>query len=226
MEHYVKLALALILLIHASILDWRYREIRDSSWLALVALGVVFTLLESISTGSASPAVSLLISLAVTAALTLPLAYFGLMGGGDAVILIGIAAVFPEPPPGVVSLFPVFSLSVFTNAILLSLLLPIYFFLRNLPHLRRVRSPAELYALFLGYRKPASAIKPYEAVYGSGGEFRFLLRTDAELGKAEGEGEVWVTPAVPFVIPITIAFLLSALCGDVVSALILFLRGS
>ncbi|NOZ82474.1 MAG: hypothetical protein GXN98_01455, partial [Euryarchaeota archaeon] len=123
----------------------------------------------------------------------------------------------------VTTLFPVFALSVFVNAVAMTLLLPLLFFLINLRHLPRVRSLSELYALFLGYRRKASEIRHYEAVYGNGKSFRFLLTTDAELGKASGEGEVWVSPAVPFVIPITAGVLLSAVYGDIVSMVILHL---
>ncbi|WP_457555119.1 prepilin peptidase [Candidatus Pyrohabitans sp.] len=226
MEFYIKLTLALLLLLYASLLDWRYREINEASWLGLLLLGAVFALAEYTSSGSPSPILHLLISTGITAALIVPVAYLGLMGGGDAKILLGIAAVFPAPPADVVTLFPLFSLSVFANAIVLSLALPLFFFIKNLRHIKDVRSFSQLYALFLGYKKHSSEIKPYEAVYGDGRKFSFILRTDAELGKAEKEGEVWVTPAVPFVIPITLGVLMSALYGDLLSAVLLFLRGS
>jgi preflagellin peptidase FlaK len=225
MEFLLKLTLALLVLFYASLLDWRYREINDASWLALVLLGIAFLAADVAGAGYA-PLLYFLISVGVTSVLMLTLAYFNLLGGGDAKILIGIAALFPYFEREVVTVFPIFSLSVFANAIALSLVLPLYFFLRNLPNLRQAKSAGEVYAMFLGYKKRASEIKPHEAVYGDGRRFSFLLRTDVELGRAEGEGEVWVTPAVPFVIPITIGVLLSALYGDVISALILFLRGS
>jgi len=225
MEFLIKLILALLVLFYASLLDWRYREINDTSWLALVLMGIVFVGVDVVRTGDNTPLLYFLISVGVTSALMFALSYFNLLGGGDAKIFIGIAALFPYYHREVITVFPIFSLSVFANAIMLSLTLPVYFFLRNLPHLKQVKSARQFYALFLGYKKRASEIKPYEAVYGNGEKFKFLLRTDAELGKAEGEGEVWVTPAVPFVIPITIGVLLSALYGDVISALILFLRG-
>jgi|Deesub1362A_J573_1020465.scaffolds.fasta_scaffold02727_12 preflagellin peptidase FlaK len=226
MEFLIKLILALLVLFYASLLDWRYREINDASWLALVFMGIVFIAVDVARTGVTTPLLYFLISVGVTSALMLAFSYFNLLGGGDAKIFIGIASLFPYYHREVTTVFPIFALSVFANAITLSLALPVYFFLRNLPHLKRVRSAKEFYALFLGYKKNASEIKPYEAVYGNGKSFTFLLRTDAELGKAEGEGEVWVTPAVPFVIPITISVLLSALYGDIISAIILFLRGS
>ena len=225
MEFFIRLLLVLLVLFYASLLDWRYREINDASWVALIFIGVGFIAFDVAKVGSSLPLLYFLISVGITSALVLVLSYLGLMGGGDAKIFIGIAAAFPYYLREVTTVFPIFALSVFANAIAISLALPIYFFIRNLPHLKQVKNLREFYALFLGYRKKASDIKPYEAVYGNGKSFTFLLRTDAELGRAEGEGEVWVTPAVPFVIPITLGVLLSALYGDVVSAVILFFLG-
>ncbi len=218
----LKLTLAMLILGYASLLDWRRREIDDPSWLSLVALGMLFGLHDLHRYGTLY-LLQLGISLAVTSLLVLPLHRLKLMGGGDAKILLGIAVLFPYYMKPVTTLFPVFTLSVFVNAIILTLLLPLLIFLKNLKHLRRVSSLSELYALFLGYPRKASEIRHYEAVYGDGRRFRFLLTTDAELGKATGEGEVWVSPAVPFVIPITLGVLLSAVYGDIVSMVILHL---
>ena len=221
----LKLALSLPLLLRACLLDWRTREIDNASWLSLVLLGAVFLLIDVAGKGVA-PLLMALLSVAVTSAFMLLLYRLRLLAEGDAKLLIGISVLFPYYHREVVTVFPVFALSVFANAIMLTLVLPLLFFIRNLPHVRRVRSAKELYALFLGYKRKASEIKPYEAVYGDGERFTLLLGTDAELGRAEGEGEVWVTPAVPFVIPITVSVLLSAYFGDIASLAVLLLRGS
>ncbi len=216
----LRLIPALLLLGYASLLDWRRREIDDPSWQGLAALGVLFGIHDLLRYGTPYLA-QLALSLGVTALLVLPMHHLRLMGGGDAKILLALALLFPYYPQPVTTLFPVFTLSVFVNAVTLTLLLPLLFFIINLRHLREVRSLSELYALFLGYRRKASEVRHYEAVYGRGRSFRFLLTTDAELGRAEGDDEVWVTPAVPFVIPITAGVLLSAVYGDIVSMVIL-----
>lgn len=204
----LKIFLAFSVLIYASILDWRHREIDDKSWLSLVALGIFFLLHDF-------EVRNFLISVAATAIFSVALCRLGLMGGGDAKILIGLGFLFPVYPNA--ALLPVFAISVFTNAVLLSALLPLFFFIRNLKHLKEVKSVRDFYVLFLGYRKDASQIKNYEAVVDS----IFLNVNEVELGRKDREGEVWVTPALPFLVPITLGFLVAVFFGDLVSFIIM-----
>lgn len=205
----LKASLTLLILLYASRLDWKYREIDDKSWLSLVALGFVFLFYD--------PEVkSFLISAAATSIFGLALNRLGLMGGGDAKILVGIAFLFPVYP-NAATLFPIFAISVFTNAVLLSALLPLFFFIYNLKRLKEVKSLRDFFVLFIGYKKDASQIKRYEAVV----ESIFLNANKVQLGLKSSDGEVWVTPALPFLVPITFGFLIAAFFGDLASFIIL-----
>ncbi len=205
----LKILLAFLILAYASFLDWKYREIDDKSWLSLVALGFVFLFYD--------PEVkSFLISAAATSIFGLALNRLGLMGGGDAKILVGIAFLFPVYP-STTTLFPIFAISVFMNAVLLSALLPLFFFIYNLKRLKEVKSLRDFFVLFTGYRKDASQIKRYEAVV----ESIFLNVNKVQLGRKSSDGEVWVTPALPFIVPITFGFLIAAFFGDLASFIIL-----
>ncbi|MFH1774494.1 MAG: prepilin peptidase [Methanobacteriota archaeon] len=207
----LKVFLTFPILAYASFLDWKHREIDDKSWLLLAALGILFLLYNF-------EIKNFLISVVATAIFSLALYYLGLIGGGDAKILVGIGALFPVYPSAI-TLFPIFAISVFANAVLLSALLPIFFFTRNLKHLKEIRSVRDFFVLFLGYKKDASQIKSYEAVVDS----IFLNVSKVRLGKKNGRGEVWVTPALPFLIPITIGFLIAAFFGDLASFIIMAL---
>ncbi len=205
----LKIFFAFLVLVYASVLDWRYREIDDKSWLSLVALGIAL-LFYSLEIEN------FLISVAATAIFGLALSHLGLMGGGDAKILVGIAFLFPVYP-NAATLFPIFAISVFMNAVLLSALLPLFFFIYNLKHLKEVKSMHDFFILFLGYKKDASQIKSYEAVL----ESIFLNVNKVQLGKKNGGDEVWVTPALPFLIPITFGFLIAAFFGDLASFMVM-----
>lgn len=205
----LKAFLTLLILLYASRLDWKYREIDDKSWLSLIAFGLLFLFYDF-------RIKNFLISVGATASFSLIFYYFGLMGGGDAKILIGLGALFPVYPSAI-TLFPIFALSVFANAVLLSAPLPMFFFIHNLKHLKEVRSMRDFFVLFLGYKKDASDIRRYEAVVDS----IFLDVNKVQLGRKDREGEVWVTPAVPFLIPITLGFLVAVLFGDIMSFIIL-----
>lgn len=223
----LRITLALLILAYASLLDWRYREIDDKSWVSMVALGAAFAAYDYLTIKNLALLKLFALSLLASIILALALYYSGLMGGGDGKILIGIAAMFPLFSGEVLSVFPLFVLSVFVNAIFLSASLPLFFFLRNLKHIRSLRSRSEFAALFLGYRKPASEIKSYEIAMEEQGRFKiFIDANKIELGKKpQNEGEIWVTPALPFVIPITLGFVLSLFYGDVLSYIIVRLAG-
>lgn len=197
----VKVILALAILIYASILDWRNREIDDKSWMSLVVLGFFFLLLNPGDIRAF--AVSVAVTIALVALTYIP----GFLGGGDGKILLGLAALFPYSP---VYGTPFFAPGVFFNAALISLPLPLFFFLRNLraEGLRR----DDFIKMFLGYRVKADEVKEHEAVM-EGSVLMDVRKT--KLGEKGDSGEmVWVTPAVPFVIPLTLAFVVAALYGD------------
>ncbi len=218
----LKITLALLILAYASLLDWRYREIDDKSWVSMVALGAAFTAYDYLAVKNLALLKFFALSLLASTLLALALYYTGLMGGGDGKILIGIAAMFPLFPSVTLSVFPLFVLSTFANAIFLSASLPLFFFLRNVKHLRSLRSKGEFAALFLGYKRHANEIKSYEIAMEENGRFKIFVNANkVELGrKPETEGEVWVTPALPFVIPITLGFILSLAYGDILSYII------
>jgi preflagellin peptidase FlaK len=198
----LKIILAFLILARASCLDWRYREIDDKSWVSLIALGVVFLLLNPEQLGAFL--ISLSAALLLVAATYIP----GLLGGGDGKILLGLAALFPLSP---IYNTPFFVLGVFFNAVLISLPLPFIFFIRNLLREGGARK-GELVKMFLGYRVRADKVKSYEAIMGD----KLLMDVrKAKLGERRSPGEVvWVTPAIPFLIPLTLGFLVAAFYGD------------
>jgi preflagellin peptidase FlaK len=70
----------------------------------------------------------------------------------------------------------------------------------------------ELVKMFLGYRVRAEEVGRHEAIMG---DRVFMDVRKTRLGEKGSPGErVWVTPAVPFVIPLTLGFLIAALYGD------------
>lgn len=203
---------SLLLLFYASFLDLKHREIESKVWQSMVALGVLFLLIDVYSVKNPKIFISFVLILGIAVIFSVSLHYLGLIGGGDAKILIGLAAVFPFLPRGNFIL-PAFFLSVFTNAIFLALLIPAGFFAANLKHLGSVRSPKELFRLFIARKKDAKDVGEFEAVLNGG---RFFINTkNVEFGSGGRSGEVWVTPAVPFVILLTAGFIISAVYGDV-----------
>lgn len=211
-----RILLTVLILLYASLQDWTRREVGEGPWLGLLFIGLLYQM----ATPARGEAVAFGISILTTALLMGALHRLGLLGGGDAKVLVGLSAVFPRPPEGVYTLFPTLALSAFTNALFLTSLLPILFLLKNL---KEGLSPGELYRAVLGYRKRAADMRPYEALLEKGGGLKALYDIrGARLGqRPDTEGVVWVTPAIPFLIPLTLGFLMTLLWGDVISYIIL-----
>jgi hypothetical protein len=95
------------------------------------------------------------------------------------------------------------------NAVLICAFLPVIFFVHNLKEIGNVRSRKDFLILFLGYKKNGAKIKKFEAIIKKDGEYRlFLNARKVKLGE-KSEGEVWVSPAIPFLIPLTLGFMIS-----------------
>ncbi|MBU2560159.1 prepilin peptidase [archaeon] len=212
----MELILGFLILAYASFLDLKQRAIDDKSWMALVLLGLVFLARDYTRTGS-GVLLPFAFSVGFTFAIVVVLYYFGIMGSGDCKIILGISALVPLPVH--FSIFPIFSLGVFTNAIVISLAIPFFFFVYNLNRLKDVRSPRDFLVLFLGYKKKGSDIGSFEVALETEGGIKLFLNTkNLELGhRLSTDRVVWVTPAIPFVVLITAGFLISALMGDFIS---------
>ena len=212
----MELIFGFLILVYASFLDLEYRAIDNKSWMALVLLGIVFLAGDYTRIGSVV-ILPFALSTGFTLALVAILYYVGIMGSGDCKILFGISALVPLPPH--FSIFPIFSLGVLTNAIILSLTVPLLFFIYNWGHWKDVRSLRDFFVLFLGYKKRGNEIAPFEtSLETDDGIKLFLNAKNLELGKKlSTDREVWVSPAIPFVVVITAGFLTAVFFGDFIS---------
>jgi preflagellin peptidase FlaK len=210
----IREVITLPLLIYASFLDIKYREINSLVWRVMFAIGILILLIDLNQTGFRSLLISFLIVVAAAAIFSVSLHSLGAMGGGDAKLLIALGALFPILPGGNF-LLPLFFLSVFSNAVLISLIVPLVLFLYNIKREWKVRSPKELFRLFVAYQKEGSKIGKFEAALEKD---KVLINTkNIELGKSGAKGVVWVTPALPFAVFITLGYVVSIYYGDLLT---------
>lgn len=149
-------------------------------------------------------------------------------GGADAKALVTLSVLFPFYPatlfgPGqplyAALTFP-FWISVLMMGAVFSLIVPIYFFFRNAAG-GSVRMPH----MFLGYRKDSARVKlkkewllevPDEA--GQPKRVRKLGSSDEEAAltriKELGWKRIWVSPKIPFILPLTAGLLFVLLFGN------------
>ena len=179
----------------------------------------------------------------------------GGFGGADAKALIAIAIMFPAPMHPVLQLLgvdfpvadtimsPVFALTVLGNAVALNIVVPLCMLLYNAV----TTSPGEIFSnpvgAFTGYRARIGGLKGkhlrlmhhYDETDGKVSRHWAFKGSEidddavGELTKWQKDGKigdkVWVTPKLPFLIPITLGFLAGVFYGDILMLVISALMG-
>jgi len=162
------------------------------------------------------------------------ISFFGLMGGGDAKALIAISSLFF----GTEKTLPVFSISVFNNSLILVIFLPLLIFFYNI--IKRSKFDniedqifAKIRTYFTGYPININDLndKKFPLVFYENG--KLILRSslgviDYDVEKYKEEisphtEKIWVTPGLPFLIPITMGFIIACFYGDLLFRLLFHL---
>lgn len=229
---------ALVVLGYASYTDLVARRVKNEVWLALGGFGLVLigadALLGELRWQYWLGALGIIV-------LAYVLWYVRLLyGGADAKALMALAILLPYRPADHVGTWALPSgfaptptaLTTLTNGVALMVLLPVLFALYNL-----VRGHVAVPAMFVGRKMPLedaanSPVWIMEQVDDAGTVTRRTFpRRDvdpkdnaARLMEA-GITEVWVTPKVPFMIPLAVGYMLALGVGDVVFQVVALAMG-
>jgi preflagellin peptidase FlaK len=225
----LKVIVCMLILVYACYLDIKERSVTNTLWVIMIALGIPFAFYNIIICG-----IPFLIAFFYSLAFTFALAYvffkLNFFGGADAKCLIAISVLIPTtslPDP-----FP-FAITTLFNAAIISLTVPIFLFMRNMLHVRDKRQ--DFVTSFLGYTVPIAdlankrnlrLVHLYNEEDGEikrkhifGGveideEIIEELKRYRDQGKIEGE--ILVTPELPFMLFITVGFFISLLYGNLI----------
>lgn len=207
-----------VVLIYASYTDIKTRTAENYLWVIMAGAGAILLLIQHIFYS-----ISFLDLLFIPVMILLVFLLYQLrliFGGADAKALMAIAVLFPSWPEHSIlpSLMP-YSFSVLTNALLVFIAVPFAIFMYNI-FKRDIRFPH----MFLGYRTSVEkAMKgfvwPMEYVDGGNVRTRYFPSGSNPAGefrmlKAIGQRCVWVTPKIPFLVPLTFGFIISFIAGD------------
>lgn len=220
----IRITICIVMLVVASMMDFRKREISDWVWVAALIAGVLASVLMP-------PHVrydELLLTYMLSISLTVPLSYIayikGLFGGADAKALIVISILVPSYGMHY-SIHGIPALTVLTNASLLTLINVLHNILRNVTAILKGRDifkgfDEPLYkkvlAFMMGYvARPKGYLFALEEVRDGKRVLNLAPKADGEF--VEYEDEIWVTQALPFIIYITIGFVLMLLVGDMIA---------
>lgn len=227
-----RLGVAAGVLAFASYTDWRWRRAPDLLWLVAGVAGLALLLAEAALDPAVPRQWPLLAASGLFAAMVLGLHALGLLAGGaDAKALMALALLLPLPlhlgpfPLHPSPLPPAFG--VLGDALLAFLAVPLGLLAANAAR-GHLRWPFALLALRMPI-EDARRKHYWPMEYVKDGEVRtmwmpsrFLWEDeDWDALKAAGRTDVWVTPKVPFMLPLLAGLVAAAFYGDALALLLL-----
>ena len=219
----IRLVACAVMLILASMLDLKKREISDKIWIGFGSFGLLLTAIE-FNSNSIN-----LLQYGIGIAIIAPVAYgiyrTGLFGGADAKALVAIAVLLPfYDMPFKIHGFTAFT--ILTNAAILTFAHIIHNMVRNFVDLAKGRTIFEGFeesgarkalAFLMGFRSntPKGYLFAMESSEGGRRRFNFHPATYDEY--VTGTRNIWVTPALPFIVYMAAGFAFMIIFGDLLA---------
>lgn len=219
----VRFLLGGIMLAGAVIYDVRERRVPNPWWIPFAWLGAVLVVGDLLAVDDA-----VLLGLRYGMTLVLgSLVYLfwrmHLFGGADAKAILVLALLAPWPPSQSAALLP--ALDALANGALFMLAIPLGFLVVNV-----VRGHVQFPAAFLGVRRPLAWAReafvwPMQVASEAGLRWRYWQRLGGDLDREfhalerQGVTEVWVTPKVPFLVPLLAGWVVAGWHGNLLLTL-------
>lgn len=220
----IRIAACAIMLLCASIIDLKKREISDRIWIGFGGFGILLTALE-LNGGSAN-----MLQYVLPVGITAPIAYgiyrTALFGGADAKALITISLLLPFYDM-TFKIHGITALTVLTNATILTLTQVIYNSVRNCIEIAKGRAIFEGFeesnarkalAFMMGFRTSSPKGFSFAMESSEGGKRKFIFHPAKydEFVASNSRG-IWVTPALPFVVYMALGFTFMVIFGDLLA---------
>jgi len=229
----IRLLAGISILFYASYTDIKTRRASNMLWVIMGIIGAILLAVQYVTVGFENPYYLLFIPIMIG----LMFALFQLrliFGGADAKALMALAILVPIKPE--ILQFPLFegavismpgSWIIFSNSILLFLLIPVSLLIVNL-----LKRNIEFPYCVLGYKMSVEKAKhtfvwPLEKIKDGERKFSYMPKEfdiEKELLAFEKHNitEIWVTPKVPFMIPLLAGFIATFVLGDILSHILQF----
>ena len=219
----IRLITGTILLAYASYTDVKTRRASDLLWVIMGIVGIILLIVQYLDGGFLN--LWYLVFIPIMIALMYMFFQLGLLfGGADTKALMALAILVPiQPLIGMFPLWPSFlpgSWSIFANAIVLFLFIPISLLIFNIAK-RNLRFPHCLLGYVISVEKAKQTfVWPMEKIKNGKRKLVYMPKNfdvDEELAEFEKLGitEIWVTPKIPFMIPLLAGFLAAFVLGDI-----------
>jgi preflagellin peptidase FlaK len=226
----IRLITGAILLTYASYTDVKTRRAANKLWIIMAIIGAVLLLIQYLDGGF--PNIWYLVFIPIMIALMYLFFQMRLLfGGADAKALMALAILVPIQPTMLGEQLPLWesfmpgSWIIFANATILFLLIPLSLLVYNIGK-RNVKFPHSLLGYVITVEKAKQKfVWPLEKIKDGKRRLMYMPKNfdiDEELAEFEKQGitEIWVTPKIPFMIPLLIGFLVSFFLGDLLLQLV------
>ena len=224
----IRLIIGILILGYASYTDIKTRLASNILWITMATAGVLLLIIQYFTVGFTN--IYYLFFIPIMIGLFFVMYQLGLLfGGADAKALMAIAILVPTQPnllnyPIAKTLLP-FSFVIFVNSLILFLAIPIGLFIYNLTK-KDFRFPH----MFLGYKTTITKAKqkfvwPLEKIVDGKIKLMYMPKkfdAEDEYHELEKHGfkEIWVTPKVPFMIPLLAGYIFSFIIGDILNLIL------
>lgn len=230
----LRLIIGVIILSYASFTDVKTRRASNYLWLIMGSIGGILLAIQYFTIGFEDKTFYL-IFIPIMIGLVYVLFQMRLIfGGADAKALMALAILLPLQPS--INQFPIWGesfmpapWSIFSNSIILFLFIPLSLIIFNLAK-RDIKFPY----MFLGYKMNVDIARekfvwPLEKIVDGNRKFSYMpknfdVEEEIDEFKKYGFNEMWVTPKVPFMIPLLAGFICTFILGDILYSLMGFLR--
>jgi len=228
----IRFATGFLILFYASYTDIKIRQASNKLWLIMGFIAIILLIIQYFTEGFEN--YFYLIFIPIMIGLVYLLFQLRIIfGGADAKAIMAIAILAPIEPsiagfPIVTGYFMPFSWTIFQNSLIIFLFIPLSLFIFNI-FKRNVKFPNA----FLGYMMNIKTARdkfvwPLEKIVDGKLKFSYMPKefdANEEFDKFEKEGikDIWVTPKVPFMIPLLIGFIVSFIFGDIFFIIMNFL---
>jgi len=220
-----RLVVGTTILSYASYTDIKTRRASNMLWVIMGSVGAVLLVTQYLTIGIGFDKIFYLIFIPIMIVLMYVFFQMRLIfGGADAKAMMALAILVPLEPSifefPLLSSFMPFSWVILSNSVLLFLLIPVSLLVYNITR-RNIEFP---YCL-LGYKLSVKKAKerfvwPLEKIIDGKRKFSYMpkefdVENDLETFEKNGIMEIWVTPKIPFMIPLLAGFLCSFVLGDI-----------
>jgi preflagellin peptidase FlaK len=219
----IRLITGTVLLAYASYTDIKTRRAANILWVVMAIVGIILLVIQYLDGGF--PNFWYLVFVPIM--IVLMYAFFQmrlLFGGADAKALMALAILVPILPRiGNIPLWNSFlpgSWSIFANATILFLFIPVSLLIYNISK-KNLRFPHCLLGYVISVEKAKQKfVWPLERIKEGKRKLMYMPKNfdvDEELAEFEKLGitEIWVTPKIPFMIPLLAGFLVTFFLGDI-----------